>query len=80
MSEIGDLHFIFIFYEGSFVLKLNDSEAEAAETQTWLDFALKCEYINQEEHRDLYQSYDQILGKLVNMINSPTGWLMTGKK
>ncbi len=25
-------------YEGAFVLKLNDAEAEAAETQTWLDF------------------------------------------
>ena len=32
-------------YEGAFVLKLNDSEAEAAETQTWLEFAGRCKYL-----------------------------------
>ncbi|MEB3339182.1 four helix bundle protein [Okeania sp.] len=29
-------------YELAFVAKFNDCEAEAAETQTWLDFAVKC--------------------------------------
>jgi len=29
-------------YEAAFVAKLNDCEAEAAETQTWLEFAVKC--------------------------------------
>jgi len=28
-------------YELAFVAKLNDSEAEAAEKQTWVDFAMK---------------------------------------
>ncbi len=32
-------------YELAFVAKLNDCEAEAAETQTWLDFAVKCQYL-----------------------------------
>src|SRR4051812_29161513 len=32
-------------YEAAFVSKLNDSEAEAAETQTWLEFAVRCEYL-----------------------------------
>ena len=27
-------------YEGAFISKLSDSEAEAAETQTWLEFAV----------------------------------------
>ncbi len=31
-------------YEGAFVCKLNDCEAEAAETQTWLQFAVECSY------------------------------------
>ena len=29
-------------YEAAFVAKLNDCEAEVAETQTWLEFAVKC--------------------------------------
>ncbi len=29
-------------YPKSFVSKLSDSESEAAETQTWLDFGLNC--------------------------------------
>lgn len=32
-------------YPKSFSSKLNESEAEAAETQNWLDFALECNYI-----------------------------------
>lgn len=35
-------------YEGAFVLKLNDSEAEAAETQVWLEFAVKSNYLEAE--------------------------------
>lgn len=63
-------------YEGAFVSKLSDSEAEAAETQTWLEFALKCNYLDPNTYRELYQTYDYILGKLVNMIADPSPWLM----
>ncbi|PYU98312.1 MAG: four helix bundle protein [Acidobacteria bacterium] len=38
-------------YEGAFVLKLNDSEAEAAETQTWLEFAGRCKYLEASQAR-----------------------------
>ncbi len=67
-------------YEGVFVNKLSDSEAEAAETQVWLEFAVKCEYLDVKIARDLYQAYDQILGKLVNMINHPSPWLMPARR
>ncbi len=63
-------------YEGAFVNKLSDSEAEAAETQTWLEFAVKCKYLEPKTGRELYQVYDQILGKLVSIINNPTPWLL----
>lgn len=63
-------------YEAAFVSKLNDAEAEAAETQTWLDFAVECGYLQEEEGAESYQSYDHILGKLVNMIARPKPWLM----
>lgn len=63
-------------YEGSFVYKLNDSEAEAAETQTWLEFAVKCGYLDAEVARPLYEKYDHILGKLVVMIRHPEKWVI----
>jgi len=33
-------------YKRAFVLKLSDAEAEAAETQTWIEFAVKCQYLD----------------------------------
>ena len=30
-------------YEAAFISKLNDAEAEAAETQTWISFAIRCD-------------------------------------
>src|SRR5881275_1485066 len=35
-------------YEAAFIAKLCDSEGEAAETQTWLEFSVKSEYIGRE--------------------------------
>ncbi len=67
-------------YEGAFLLKLSDTEAEAAETQTWLEFAVKCGYLDTDIGRELYRIYDHMLGKLVSMINNPSPWLMPGRK
>jgi four helix bundle protein len=67
-------------YEAAFISKLNDSEAEAAETQTWLEFSVRCGYLRREVGNGLYQNYDWILGKIVNMITNPQPWLMGRKK
>ena len=61
-------------YPKSFISKLSDSESEAAETQTWLDFSLSCEYITETEYSDLNETYDKILGKLVTMSLHPENW------
>lgn len=66
-------------YEKAFLLKLNDSEAEAAETQVWLEFSVKCQYLGADQAREFYQTYDHVLGKLVNMINDPSPWLLHRK-
>ena len=66
--------------EASFLSKLSDAEAEAAETQVWLEFAVKCEYFKIETGRELYTVYDNILGKLVNLITHPDPWLLPGAK
>lgn len=63
-------------YEAAFVSKLNDAEAEAAETQVWLDFAVACEYLSEETGQELRGTYDHIIGKLVNMIFRPTPWIL----
>lgn len=63
-------------YENSFLNKLTDSEAEAAETQTWLEFAVECEYLERKTARELYQTYNQIIGKFVTMVNHPEPWIL----
>ena len=67
-------------YEAAFVSKLNDAEAEAAETQTWSRFAVECGYHSPEVGEELQQLYDQIIGKLVRMIIRPEPWLMTKQR
>ena len=63
-------------YTGAFVYKLNDAEAEACETQTWLEFAVGCGYLDTKVARLLYKAYDRILGKLVTMIQQPEKWVI----
>ncbi|MBE9571356.1 MAG: four helix bundle protein [Proteobacteria bacterium] len=66
-------------YEKVFVNKLNESEGEAAETQVWLEFAVKCQYLDRKIGRELHEMYDRIIGKLVNMGNNPKPWILKTK-
>ena len=52
-------------YEAAFASKLSDSEAEAAETQTWLEFAVRCDYLPSDIGRSLFKTYDEIISMLV---------------
>jgi four helix bundle protein len=54
-------------YKAVFVNKLTDSEQEAGETQTWLEFALKCKYINNETFKILDEKYEHIFAMLITM-------------
>ncbi len=63
-------------YEAAFINKLTDAEAEAAETQTWLEFAYECEYLTVEVMKELRETYDHVIGKLVKMIINPTPWIL----
>jgi four helix bundle protein len=67
-------------YPASFIAKLSDAEGEAAETQTWLQFAVECEYVYRDVARNLYSQYDAILGMLVTMINNPNAWTLPRPK
>ena len=56
-------------YIAVFVNKLLDAAQEAAETQTWLEFALKCNYITTEVYEELYERYEHIFAMLNTMEN-----------
>jgi hypothetical protein len=45
-----------------------------AETQVWLDYSLACGYISEIVHQKLFNDYDNIIGKIVNMINHTEKW------
>jgi four helix bundle protein len=61
-------------YEASFVAKLSDSTAEAAETQTWIHFAVRCQYLDANTGKDLLQTYDRILGMLIGLTRNSKAW------
>src|SRR5437879_2909343 len=54
-------------YKAVFNNKLSDSSQEAAETQTWLEFALSCQYITEEEFNRLDKCYEHIFAMLSTM-------------
>lgn len=59
-------------YPNHFISKLTDSDAENSETQTWLEFALACKYIDQETYDNLSAKNTEV-GRLINyMILNPT--------
>ena len=62
-------------YVTAFCEKLNGAEGEAGETQTWIEFAVRCEYITKKIGTDLHRIYDRIIGKLVGRQNNPEPWL-----
>jgi four helix bundle protein len=67
-------------YEPAFVNKMNEAEGEAAETQVWLEYSVECEYMSREDGERLHRMYDQIIGKLVNMGNNPSKWILRKKQ
>ena len=61
-------------YPNAFVSKLSDAEAEAAETQVWIEFSLKSGYLPSEQTDELDKRYENIQGKIVNMLSHPEKW------
>ena len=54
-------------YKAVFINKLLDSSQEASETQTWLEFALACGYINKQTFEALDEKYEHIFAMLNTM-------------
>src|SRR5215471_13088071 len=47
-------------YPASFINKINEALGETMETQSWLDQALECEYIDVDQHRELDAAWQRI--------------------
>ncbi len=40
-------------YRAAFIAKLSDAESEACETQVWIEFVRKCEYLDDDISKEL---------------------------
>jgi len=67
-------------YKAAFIAKLSDAESEACETQVWIEFAGKCNYVDTNMQEKIDDEYDQIIAQLVRMIDEPDKWLIRAKK
>lgn len=63
-------------YRADFINKLNMSESEALETQSWLENAVECRYTEKDVAAELFKLYDRIVGALVSMQSHPNQWII----
>jgi four helix bundle protein len=63
-------------YEAYFISKLTDADGENAETDTWLDFAKGCEYLQAEDHQRLTSECVEIGSMLGSMMRSSAGFII----
>jgi four helix bundle protein len=61
-------------YPAHWISKLSDSQSEAAETQTHLEFALRCRYIDSSTVERLNALYEEIFAMLSDMSAHPDQW------
>ena len=64
-------------YEAHFISKLTDCDGENSETETSLDFARDCKYINLNDHNELTKQNHEIGKMLGSMILKRQGFLLT---
>jgi len=64
-------------YEAHFISKLTDCDGENSETDTSLDYALDCQYIDKTQHTELVEMNRSIGRMLGSMLRNPTPFLLT---
>jgi four helix bundle protein len=63
-------------YEAAFVAKVNDAEAEAAETQVWLEVAVRYGYLSKKAGKELFDDYNVLIGPLIGMMKNKEQWTL----
>src|SRR5262245_1485802 len=64
-------------YPSAFVAKLTDCDGENSETDSALDYAFDCEYVERDEHLKLTRMDVEIGKMLGSMIQRPEKFLLT---
>lgn len=59
-----------------FCNKISEADGEAGETQTWIQFAVECGYLDKAIGRELFRSYDEIMRTLVGMTGHWQKWTL----
>ena len=62
-------------YKAHFISKLTDSDGENSETDTWLDFARDCKYLEKSDHTRLTEKCISVGKMLGSMLNHPASFL-----
>ena len=63
-------------YKAHFISKLTDCDGENSETDSSLDFAKDCKYINETEHKRLTNICSEVGRILGGMLNNPEKFLI----
>jgi four helix bundle protein len=63
-------------YEAHFISKLTDSDGENSETDTWLDFARDCDYLNKVNYQCLAEKCAEVGKMLGTMLKNPNKFLL----
>lgn len=63
-------------YEAHFISKLTDCDGENSETDSSIDFALDCNYIDKEKHTELAIKNREVGKMLGAMLNNPKSFLI----
>ena len=64
-------------YQKAFIAALNIAEGEASETRVWLEFAMRCGYLDQDGFELLDDRFDHICRMLCRMIQTADKWILS---
>ena len=62
-------------YPAHFVSKFSDCDAENSETGVWIDFALASKYIDDNSHKTLIESNEEVGRLIAHAIKNPEKYL-----
>ena len=63
-------------YEAHFISKLSDCDGKNSETDTWLDYANDCGYMDAKKHEELTAEVKQIGKMFGSMLRNPKPFLL----
>ena len=61
-------------YAAHFISKLSDADGEQAETQHWIDTALACNFLSEEQHEEFLHQCEAIGRMLGTIMKCPEKW------